>query len=179
MHIGTMMKRADQNKKGSDNIFLLINAYSLLIFRFRFVHNLDVKRINLDAYGSSNREHAGRVYQPFETIGLYLHFVVDTFKNKVGYFALNGSFFRRYEHNIFRTDDNVNRFVLTKAGIYTGKFGGKEGYEFVTYDSGMNNVTVTDKVSNKRILWFVINYLRSTNLLDITLVHNYDGIGHG
>ena len=36
-----------------------------------------------------------------------------------------------------------------------------------------------DEISNEGILRFVVDAFWRANLLDITLIHDYDGIGHG
>ena len=41
------------------------------------------------------------------------------------------------------------------------------------------NVALTDKVGNESIFRLIVDLLRGTHLLDIALVHNYDGIRHG
>ena len=38
---------------------------------------------------------------------------------------------------------------------------------------------MSDKIGNKCVFRFVVNVFRSTDLLDISLIHDNDGIGHG
>ena len=42
-----------------------------------------------------------------------------------------------------------------------------------------DNVTVTDEVGNESVLRLVVDTFGSADLLDIALVHDHDGIGHG
>ena len=42
-----------------------------------------------------------------------------------------------------------------------------------------NNVALTDEIRYEGIFRLVVDLLRGTHLLDITLVHDNNGIGHG
>ena len=58
-----------------------MDPHRLLILGFRLVHNLNVKRIDMDAYLCSNREHVGAVDKPLKTAGHDLHLVMYTLKD--------------------------------------------------------------------------------------------------
>ena len=45
--------------------------------------------------------------------------------------------------------------------------------------NAVKDITLADKVRNKGILGLVVDIFRSSNLLDLTLCHDYDLIGHG
>ena len=92
--------------------------------------------------------------------------------------ASDNSVFWFYKVDIFRADHCINRLLLTESFIDTRKVGAEDIDEPVMYHRGGKNVTVTDKVCNERILRFIINIFRCSYLLDISLVHNDDRIGH-
>ena len=80
-----IMKETAQKRYGpARRRLLFFNSYSLLIFRFRFFHDLNIKRVNMDSNLSANREHIGAVYQPFIVVGKDFHFIVDSFENQMG-----------------------------------------------------------------------------------------------
>ena len=93
--------------------------------------------------------------------------------------ALNNAIFRSYQLHILGTDDYIDRLIFTKTGIHTVKAGTKDLYQTISDHGGTDDITVTDKVSNESIFRFIIDALGSTDLLNITLIHDYDGIGHG
>ena len=47
------------------------------------------------------------------------------------------------------------------------------------HHDGGDDVGVADKVRDKGIFRLVVNLLRRAHLLDIALVHDDDGVGHG
>ena len=174
-----MTNMADQKIKGSDNNFLFIDSNGLLVLRFRLLHDLDVKRINLDADFGPNGNHLRGLYQPFKAICHNFHLIMNTLEDRVDQGTLEDAFLRRYQLHILGTDDNIYGLVLTETGIYTIKTGTQDFYQTISDHGGTDDITVTDKISNESIFRFIIDALRSTDLLDITLVHDYDGIGHG
>ncbi len=42
----------------------------------------------------------------------------------------------------------------------------------------VDDIALADEVSHERVLRLVVDLFRGTHLLDITLVHDNDGIGH-
>ncbi len=63
---------------------LFFNGYRLLIFGFRFFHDLDIKRVYVSADFLSDREHIGAVNEPFIIICHDFHLIVNTFENQMG-----------------------------------------------------------------------------------------------
>ena len=96
MNKGIRINMIPQTVKGiaSHLLCLVFNVCYLLVLRFRFVHDLNVERINLNADLFPYRMHDCGVYQPFESTSHYFHLVVHTLEDDMGYFAGNRTFFR-------------------------------------------------------------------------------------
>ena len=123
MHRGTMTNMADQKIKGSDNNFLFIDSNGLLVLRFRLLHDLDVKRINLDADFGPNGNHLRGLYQPFKAICHNFHLIMNTLEDRVDQGTLEDTFLRRYQFHVLGSDDYIYGLILTETGIYTVKTG--------------------------------------------------------
>ena len=91
----------------------------------------------------------------------------------------NCAFFRFYKVNILWTDDYIDRFIMSKSGIDTIKFCTKNLYQAVLYHNSFDDITLSDKVCYKSILWLIVDIFRRTHLLNIALIHNNNRIGHG
>ena len=52
-------------------------------------------------------------------------------------------------------------------------------YALILHHDGGDDVGVTDKVRDEGVFRLVVNLLRRAHLLDIALVHDDDGVGHG
>jgi len=104
---------------------------------------------------------------------------MNPFKDQVRNNTVDHPFSGFHKVDIFRADDRVNRFVAAKSHIYTFPDCPKHFYNFILYHGSGQNITVTDEISYKSILWFVVNVFRCADLLDISLVHDNNGIGHG
>ena len=143
------------------------------------MHNLDIERDYFDADFGADRNKSGGVNQPFIAAGHDIKFIVNAFKNQGGYFALQRSLRRIDKFYIFRTDDNVDRLVIAESFVDTCPTGTENLYKFVFYHGSVNDIAVSDKIGNKCVFRFVVNVFRSTDLLDISLIHDNNGIGHG
>ena len=104
---------------------------------------------------------------------------MDTFENGMGQCTLDNTFFRCYQLHVLGTDDYVDGFVFSETGIHTVKAGTKDLYQTISDHGCTDNVTVTDEVGNESVLRLVVDTFGSADLLDIALVHDHDGIGHG
>ena len=71
------------------------------------------------------------------------------------------------------------RSILTKTFIHTFKFRTTETYQFVMYHRTVKNIAFSDKIRYKSILWLIVDLLRRTNLLNLTIGHDNDLIRHG
>ena len=103
---------------------------------------------------------------------------MDTFENGMGQCTMDNTFFRCYQLHVLGTDDYVDGLVFSETGIHTVKAGTKDLYQTISDHGCTDNVTVTDKVGNESVFRFVINIFRSSDLLDISLIHDNDRIGH-
>ena len=81
-----------------------------------------------------------------------------------------------YKINIFRTDHNVHRPIISKALVNTYKPGAENFNQFILDHNAGYNVALSDKVSHKGIFRFIINLFRGTHLLDISLVHDHNRV---
>ena len=101
------------------------------------------------------------------------------FKNKRSNITFEISFGWIDKFDILRTNDNVNWFVISKSSVDTWHLYTKDFFKFVFNHGAVNDVTVTDEVSDESVFRFVVNVFRSADLLDVSLVHDHNGIGHG
>ena len=105
---------------------------------------------------------------------------MNSFKDQVGDNTLDAAFLKiGRKYNIFRADYNIDRLMMSKTGIHTGKVHSENIYQLILNHQGTDDVAVSDKVCNKSVFRFVIDLFGRTDLLDISLVHNDDGIRHG
>ena len=89
------------------------------------------------------------------------------------------AFLRFYEVDILRTDYNIDRLVFAESDIDALEFHAENLDEAVLNHNTVKNVAVTDEVCNECVLRLIVNILRCTDLLDISLIHDNDRIGHG
>ena len=133
----------------------------------------------MDADFRSNREHICAVYQPFIVICHDFHLIMNTFKDQVCDNTVDASFTRFEKVDILRTDNNVNRFVLSESFVHAREIHSEDLDKTILHHRCRNDITLTDKICHESILRLVVDFLRSSDLLDVTLVHNYDSVRHG
>ena len=75
-------------------------------------------------------------------------------------------------------DDNVYRLVCSEPLIDAGKFRTEDFNQLVVDHQTVHDVALADEVGNECVFRLVVDLLRGTHLLAITLVHDNDGIGH-
>ena len=97
----------------------------------------------------------------------------------MGHHAVDGAFPFLHQHHILGTDDHIYRLVLAEAGVHAGKSCAQDLYQIIPDHGGTDDIAVADKVCHKCVLGFVVDLFRTADLLDITLVHHHDGVGHG
>ena len=100
-------------------------------------------------------------------------------EDQMGDYALHDAFFRLHQINILRSYNCVHRLVASKAFIHAREIDAQDLNQPVFYHGGRKNVALADKVGNESILRLIVNVLRRSDLLDVALIHDYDGIGHG
>ena len=91
-------------------------------------------------------------------------------------YSRKGSGGRIHQIDILRTDHHIYRLVVAKALIHTGKTGAENLHQLIADHDAGYDIALTDEVCHKGILWLVVDLLGSAHLLDITLIHDYDGI---
>ena len=120
------------------------------------------------------------MHQPLETVrGGYLHLIVDALENQVGHNTLKGAVLWLYKVNVLGPDNHIHRLIIAESLVNTCKAGAEDFYQFVPDHGAGHNIALTDEVGHKRIFRLIINLLRGSHLLDVSLVHDHDGVGHG
>ena len=122
------------------------------------------------------REHVCAVYQPFKPVCLDFHFIVDAFEDQMGDNPLDRALLRLHQVHILGPDDNVNGSVAAKAFVHTGELGTQDLHQPVLKHSTFYNITLADKVGYKCVLRLIVDIFRGPHLLDISLVHDHDGV---
>ena len=117
--------------------------------------------------------------QPFKAVCSYFHFIVHALKDQMSYGSVERAFSRSIQNNILGTDNNIHGTVCSKTGIYTGKAYAQDFYQFILKHDPSKQVAVADEVGHKCVFRFVIDFFGRTDLLDIALVHNHNGVRHG
>ena len=93
--------------------------------------------------------------------------------------AVHRAFSGRPKFHIFRADYHIHRTVASKARVHTGKDDAEKIHHFVFQHDARKDVAVSDKVCHKGVGWLVVDIFRRSDLLNITLVHDYNGVRHG
>ena len=75
-------------------------------------------------------------------------------------------------------DDNVYRLDCSESLIDAGKFRTEDFNQLVVDHQTVHNVALADEVGNECVFRLVVDLFRGTHLLDITLVHDNDRVGH-
>ena len=81
--------------------------------------------------------------------------------------------------DVLGPDDHVHRLVGGEPAVHTGELLAVHFHHVVADHGAVENVALADKVGNESILRLIVNVLRRSDLLDIAVVHDYDGIAHG
>ena len=105
------------------------------------------------------------------------HLVVNTLKGagfyrtgKVGILHISN------DVDILWSYHDINCRILAKSAIHTLELMADKLDLLVLYHRAVQDVTLADKVCNKRVCRLVVDIDRSANLLNFTLTHNYDCI---
>ena len=174
------MKPVIHTRYGKDNNFVLIDSHSLLILRRGFVHDLDVIGVHADPHLLPHRAQIRAVDKPLETVGgSDLHLIVHSLEDQMGANACERAFLRAHQIDVLRPDHHIHRGVGAESLVHTGKPGAEDLHQLVPNHSPVDDVALADEVGHKGVLRLVVDLLRSTHLLDIPLIHDHDGVGHG
>ena len=104
---------------------------------------------------------------------------MNALKDQMCYCSGQRSFFRFDQIHVFRTDYNIDGLVCAKALIHAGKLLSEDGNKLIADHDAVDDVGVSDEVCNESILRLIVDLFRRADLLNVALVHNNDGIGHG
>ena len=132
----------------------------------------------MDTDFRSYRKHICAVYQPLVIIRHDLHLIMDALEDHMCDNTINTSLSRFQKINIFRTDDYINRFILTESCIHAREINAKYLDQTILHHSRGDDITFSDEICNKSVFRFVIDFFRGTDLLDVSLVHDHNRIRH-
>ena len=103
---------------------------------------------------------------------------MHTLENHGLYHTRNRTVFRCRHDHILRAHDDID-FCSHRKVFKTGKLRTTEIHFADTAHMTGVNVALTDKVRNKYGMRLIINLLRRTDLLNLTVGHNHNLIRHG
>ena len=83
------------------------------------MHNLDIERNYLHSYMASGFKIFGGMNKPFIAASHNFDFIVDTLEDNRSNITIHKTGAGFYNINIFRADDYVYRFIITKTGVDT------------------------------------------------------------
>ena len=127
-------------------------------------HNMNSVRLKLHTNSFTDRITFGRSYNHFVLARFNSNLIVHTFEYNRHNFALNNSVLWLSYNYIFRSYNNIDKRTLWNI-VHSYEFTTAKSYFHMSCHNTFENVTFTDKVSYKRILWLIIYILRRTNLL--------------
>ena len=140
---------------------------------------MNIFRVQANTNGGALRLMIRGLDQPFEALEIHDDIVVKTLEGNAGDRTGEMTFFRRHKVDVLRADHHIHRFIGFEAGIQTFKGTAKELDLIVCQHNAVKNVTLADEIRHEGILRLIINIFRLADLLDATLIHDHDGIGHG
>ena len=104
---------------------------------------------------------------------------MDTLEDQMGDNPIDDALTRFDKIDVFRTDHHIHRPVLTKSRIHATELCTKDLHQFILQHDAVNDVAVSDEVCNEGVFRLIVDVYGCTDLLDVTLVHDNDGIRHG
>ncbi len=107
------------------------------------------------------------------------HLVVYPFEDHRFYHAAQGGILRVNHLDVLRADHNIYPLEFAEPLVHTVELPARKLHQAVLKHHSVQNIALSDKISDKRILRFIINILRASHLLDVPIIHNNDGIRHG
>ena len=116
--------------------------------------------------------------QPLKALKIHNGVVMNALEGHVSHQTGQMTLLRLHDINILGTDNHIHRLVFLKAGIQTLEFAAKELHQIIFQHHAVQNITLTDKIGHESVLWLIVNILRSTDLLNLAVIHNHHGIGH-
>ena len=140
---------------------------------------MDILRIEADADIRVNRAVVRGLDEPLEALEIDDGVVMDALEGDRRDRAAQMTLLRRDDVDILRTDDDVDRFVGRKALVDALELPAEELDLIILQHDAVEDVGLADEIRDKRVLRLVIDILRAADLLDLALVHDDDGVGHG
>lgn len=119
------------------------------------------------------------VHQPLKAARHDLDLVVDALEDDGSDIAVHKAFPGCDDLHILRTDDDVDRRVGAESFIHTGNPGAENLNDPVFHHDTVDDIAVPDKIGYERVDRLVVDHFRCADLLDVALVHDDDGVGHG
>ena len=93
---------------------------------------------------------------------------MHTLKNYRSHYPSDNTLFRRCNRHILWSDDCVNHRTMLDI-VHTFKFCAAEAHSALPCHNAAKDIALSDKVGNKGIFGFIVNILRRTNLLNLSL----------
>ena len=103
---------------------------------------------------------------------------MNPFEDDIVNDAVNAILLWFLENNIFRTNDNVNRFVCFKPFVNTFKIQSFKMNQEIVFHDTINDVAFSNEICCKAIFRLIVNRFRCPDLLDNTILHNNNRIAH-
>ena len=142
------------------------------------MHDLDVEWNYFDSDAGADRNIFCSVNHPFVSVCHNIKLIVNTLEDQRSNFAFKVTFGWLDEFHILRTDDNIDRLILAEALIDTGHLDSKNLNQTILDHGSVDDVAVTNKISNESVFRFVVDVLRSSDLLNVSLVHDDNCVRH-
>ena len=143
-----------------------------------FVHDVDILGLEAYAYIRAYLIEIGRLYEPFEALeidnGIIMHALEGHRGDRSAQMAVVGS----DDIDILGADNDIHRLVLFKAEVNASELASEEFDQSVLKHYAVKDIALADEVRDEGVLRLVIDILGRSDLLDASLVHDYDRVGH-
>ena len=114
-----------------------------------------------------------------KTTKIYDDVIVDPLEGDLRNRARELSLFFRHDIDILGANDHIHRLIFLKAAVHAGKFLSIHAYHTVGMHDAVNDVGLPDEIGHECVLGLIVDIGGRANLLDVPLVHDHDGVGHG
>ena len=104
---------------------------------------------------------------------------MNSLKQDTEYFSCHLSCADIHDIDILRTDYHIHRLFFLESKVYTVKGNIIETDFIILQHHTGQDVAFADEICNKTVGWLIVDFLRCSHLLDFTVFHNNDFIGHG
>ena len=111
--------------------------------------------------------------------GFHHNFIVHSFKQHAFHLSGHLTVLHIYNVNILRTDNHINRFILVESEIHTVKCDVVKAHFVILGHGAREDVTLAYKVRHETVRRLIVNILRRSHLLDLSILHDNDLVRHG